>query len=296
VPSISHEALVALFRNRPELALELLRQSLHVKLPDYAEIRIEDSDLTQLRPTVFTADLVVLLRNGDPVLVIVVEVQLSEDPNKLFSWPVYLATARARYRCPAFLLVIAPTEAVASWASMPIEIGGSFRGAPYVIGPALVPVVAEPAEAVRDPELAVLSALAHGNEPAIGPSVVLAALAAAAGLDDERAALYHDVILATLGEAARTALEKLMSSGYQFQTDFAKKHQAVGRAEGEAKGEAKGKAEGKAEAILRVLEARCIPLTAEERARFLGSTDLGLLDRWLVRSVTASSAYEVFAD
>jgi len=50
--------------------------------------------------------------------------------------------------------------------------------------PAKSPAVTEPAEAARDPELAVLSALAHGNEPAIGASVVLAALAAAAELDD----------------------------------------------------------------------------------------------------------------
>jgi hypothetical protein len=40
MPSITHEALVLLFRNRPELAPELLRDVLGVALPAYAEARI----------------------------------------------------------------------------------------------------------------------------------------------------------------------------------------------------------------------------------------------------------------
>lgn len=288
MPSISHEALVALFRNRPELAPELLRDSLHVEVPEYAEIRVEDGNLTQLKPTEFTADLVLLLRNGDPVLAIVLEAQLSIDLAKRFSWPVYFTTVRSRFRCPAVLLVIAPREDVAAWAATPIDLGGGWRWAPYVIGPNLVPVVTDAEQAARDPELAVLSALSHGNDPAVGTTVALAALFGAAGLEPERAALYHDVILATLSDVARTALESLMASGsYQFQTDFAKKHQSIGRAE--------GKAEGKAEDILHILEARGLVVSTEQRARVLAATDIALLDRWLVRSVTVSSVDEVFA-
>jgi len=35
VPSQLHEALLLLFRNRPGLAPELLRDALHVELPQY---------------------------------------------------------------------------------------------------------------------------------------------------------------------------------------------------------------------------------------------------------------------
>ena len=35
MPSYLHEALLMLFRNRPALAPELLRDALHVELPDY---------------------------------------------------------------------------------------------------------------------------------------------------------------------------------------------------------------------------------------------------------------------
>src|SRR3981081_1010912 len=41
MPSHLHEALSLLFRNRPALAPELLRDALHVALPEYTEVRID---------------------------------------------------------------------------------------------------------------------------------------------------------------------------------------------------------------------------------------------------------------
>jgi hypothetical protein len=61
MPSQLHEALLSLFRNRPELAPELLRDALHIQLPAYSEARIESADLTDLQPAAYRADLVVLL-------------------------------------------------------------------------------------------------------------------------------------------------------------------------------------------------------------------------------------------
>ena len=46
VPSLQHEALLLLFRNRSELAPERLRDPLHVPLPDYSAPRPTSS-----RPT-----------------------------------------------------------------------------------------------------------------------------------------------------------------------------------------------------------------------------------------------------
>src|ERR1019366_8630796 len=85
MPSLSHEALLLLFRNRPELAPELLRDALHVQLPAYSEVRLESSDLTDITPAEYRADLVVLLVDGTPVLGIVVEVQLQRDDRKRFT-------------------------------------------------------------------------------------------------------------------------------------------------------------------------------------------------------------------
>jgi len=50
VPSQLHEALLLLFRNRPKLAPEVLRECLHVELPDYTEVRVEAADLSDVQP------------------------------------------------------------------------------------------------------------------------------------------------------------------------------------------------------------------------------------------------------
>ena len=45
MPSQLHEALLLLFRNRPALAPELLRDALRVTLPHYTEVRLDSADL-----------------------------------------------------------------------------------------------------------------------------------------------------------------------------------------------------------------------------------------------------------
>jgi flagellar biosynthesis/type III secretory pathway protein FliH len=171
-----------------------------------------------------------------------------------------------------------------------------------VVGPKAVPVVREVEVAKRDPELAVLSAMAHGRD-ADGPAIALAALAASVGLNEERALLYSDVILASLSEVTRAAMEELMASGnYEYQSEFAKTHQAKGRAEGRAEGEARGEAKGRAEgeargearSLLTVLDARGLVVSAEQKERITTCTDLELLGRWLRKAVTARSAEELF--
>src|SRR3954469_11085545 len=61
MPSLGHESLILLFRNQPELAAQILREALHLELPAYTEARLASSDLTEVVPTEFRADAVVLL-------------------------------------------------------------------------------------------------------------------------------------------------------------------------------------------------------------------------------------------
>jgi hypothetical protein len=112
MPSQLHEALLQLFRNRPVLAPELLRNALHLDLPSYTDVRIDSADLTEVQPAEYRADLVVLLLDGEPVLGIVVEVQLSPDERKRFVWPAYVTNLRARLECPVCLLVVAGDESL----------------------------------------------------------------------------------------------------------------------------------------------------------------------------------------
>jgi hypothetical protein len=84
VPSLSHEALVELFRDWPKLAAELLRAAGY-DLPNDYEVRTDSADFTQLVPTQFVADLLTLLVKGKPVLALILEVQLDVDREKGFS-------------------------------------------------------------------------------------------------------------------------------------------------------------------------------------------------------------------
>ncbi len=112
--SFEHEVLLALFQTRPLLAAEQL-QVLGVEVPVHAAARTDSADLTELAPTAYRADLVVVLEDGDSVLGVIVEVQLDWDSRKRYSWPVYAATLRARLECPVCVLVVVPTEALAKW-------------------------------------------------------------------------------------------------------------------------------------------------------------------------------------
>lgn len=55
-----------------------------------------------------------------------------------------------------------------------------------------------------------------------------------------------------------------------------------------------GIAEGKAEAILRLLDARGVATSAEQRQQVISCTDPAHLDLWFDRAITATTAAEVF--
>lgn len=57
---------------------------------------------------------------------------------------------------------------------------------------------------------------------------------------------------------------------------------------------AKGRAKGKAEDILVALETRGIPIDDPTRRQIITCTDLSQLDTWFRRSITATSASELF--
>lgn len=113
IPSRLHEDLLRLFENRPTLAAELARDALHATLPSFTQARVDSSNLNDIRPAEYRADLVVLLLEGRPVQGIVVEVQLGRDEEKEYVWPAYVCNLHNRIRSPACLLVMTVEESVA---------------------------------------------------------------------------------------------------------------------------------------------------------------------------------------
>lgn len=285
MPSSLHEALIEMFRQNPSFAAELLRLALDTDVPGYQEVRLESGEFSDVSPAQYRADAVfVLTAGGRPVLGLVVEVQLGRDPGKRWSWPVYLATLRARLHCPTMLLVICMDATVAGWCSAPIEMGHpDWVLTPRVVGPEEVPAVTDPDEAGRAPELAALSAMAHGARADREP-VLKAFASALSAIDEDRATLYADVVLSVLPEAVRRHLEAMLRSRtYEYRSDFARGYFSQGEAKGEAN------------ALLEVLDVRGIGVSEDLRARVVGCTDIDQLRVWLRRAVTAGSIDEVFA-
>ncbi|HEY3354415.1 MAG TPA: Uma2 family endonuclease [Polyangia bacterium] len=81
----------------------------------------------------------------------------------------------------------------------------------------------------------------------------------------------------------------LQRRGYESLEQLRAEGEVRGRAEGEVRGRAEGEVRGRAEALLAIFAARGLPVTAAERARVLGCTDLDRLARWIGRAVTAPS-------
>lgn len=212
--------------------------------------------------------------------------QLERKERKRFTWPAYATSLRARFECDV-CVVATPSLQVAQWADRVINIGPGSAFRPLVLGPSVIPAIRNADAARRVPELAVLSAMAHGQDADTesAAEIALAALKACLGLDTERGAFYADVVRVALGDKACAALEALMQSPEhrEFQSEFARKYVSL------------GKAEGKAESILAVLEARGMSITAEERARVLNSKDVAELDRWLKRAVSVANVAELLS-
>ncbi|MGH3930044.1 MAG: hypothetical protein ACRDTF_08725 [Pseudonocardiaceae bacterium] len=285
MPSYLHEALVELFRHRPSLVADLLAGVLGMDLPAYEGARVEAAECVDLAPAEYRADAVVVLTGGGgPVLAVVVEVQLTRDRGKWWSWPVYVALVRARLRCPAVLLVVCVDAGVAAWAATPIELGNP--GAllpPSVVGPERIPVITQGG---GTPEVVVLSAMAHGGEPD-GSGVLKVLVGALASVEVEHAVLYAELVLAALPAAARRHLEALMSTHtYEYLSEYAQKFVTQGKAE--------GMAEGEASAVLAFLEARGIEVPGSARARIRKCRDLDQLDAWVRRAATADTVDDLF--
>ena len=317
MPSFQHEALLQLFRNRPELVPELMRDALHIPLPDYTTVRVESADLPDIQPTEYRADLVILLLSDSPVLGIVLEMQLSPDEDKRYTWPAYAVTLRARIRCPVCLFVVTPAENVARWAGKAIDLGGGNFFTPSVLGPACIPEINDEKRALQDPELAVLSVMAHAKDLDTEKSIRMATVAqmACVKFDAERSTLYCDLIFHSLPEVARRALQDMNLLNYEYQSEFARRYygqgEAKGRrlgreeglyqgrleglmeghAEGRAEGHAVGHAEGRVTLVLKLLAAKYGDLPAAVTVRIRDATEEDV-DEIAERILTAATLDE----
>lgn len=282
MPTIAHEAPIELLRRNPMLAVELLRDVPGLDLPGNADATLGCTDLSNVIPAQFLADMVITVKGGPgkgPVLAVVVESQLRNPEEKEFSWPVYLTTARKLNQCEALLLVICPDTGQADACRRVIRTGHpGFDLRPIVIDPSTTPDPAGPGS----PEMTVFAACMGtiDLEHEAGQHHVLNAVR---DLDTEQRRAYTTLILAVASDAARHALEAMMTT-FSYKSDFI---------EGFVE---EGIAKGKAEGLLKVLGSRGIRLTGKQSDLVQTCHDLEQLDLWFDRALTANTAKDVFRD
>ena len=290
MPSATHQALVALLCEHPEL-MAVLAPVMDLGLPGRIRIRPASAQFTDLEPPNYPADLVLRIEDerGRLLHLFIVEIQLRRDRRKRISWPIYVTSARAQIGAKGrlTLVVLALNPAVAAWCAQPIELdtnGSVLR--PLVLGPSIIPKIVDAERARAHPELAVLSAVVHARA-AEASEIATAALMACGTLDSDQASLYSDLIVAQLDTVARRAVEKLMEiQGYRLQTAFARRHFAAGRKE--------GRKEALAQILTLQLEQQFGPLP-RDAALAIEAADMKTLLAWGTRVLAAASLDEVLA-
>jgi hypothetical protein len=285
--SYLHESLVSLVRERPALAADLLVDVLHIEVPKFADARLRDPSFTELLPTEYRSDAMILLGDEDqstrPVLGVVVEAQLRRDTHKSFTWPVYVVNARARHKCPVVLIVITTDADTEQWANETIELGGGMIYRPFVIGPGKVPPVIGGDEAVRKAYLAILSAIVHGHgDPNVAAEVAVAAARAIAVLPDDQKLVYSGIVLRSLSDEARKVLEMHPKTLELLKDPTFPSYY-------------RGQADSTAKAIFKVLARRSLTVTSEQHDQIVRCLDISQLDTWLDRAFTVNSVDELFA-
>jgi hypothetical protein len=181
------------------------------------------------------------------------------------------------------LVVITTSAKVERWARRPIRMGEGSVIVPRVVGPSSIPMM-DALEIARAPGVAMLSTLAHQEDPGAAQQALWTLEALATGGHDAEGRLA-DILQAALTAAVREEMERLMRSGkYEYQSEFAKTYFTRGRVE------------GRTQTLLEVLRSRGWSLTDEVVQRIESERDEDRLQAWTRRAVTCAHVDDVFAD
>ncbi|MGP3957017.1 hypothetical protein ACTWPT_13530 [Nonomuraea sp. 3N208] len=286
MPSPRHDALIKMFTDRPQLAVEILRDLMGVQLPATPLIRVEDSTFNTRRSDDIEADLLLVLGSPQaPVHAIIVEIQQdkSKAPRQLAR---YAAALWLMLGCDVTVLVICPDRGVADYYAQPIESGlTGYRLQARVLGPDGIPAITDPQQAADHLALSAMSVMVHGRDR----KVVEAFATALNDMRDEHAPKYYEYAYSMAGPDIRRLLEEIMTStDWPVYSPFAREH--FGR------GVAEGKAEEAARMVLLVLAARGLEVPEDARARITACTDLARLETWATRAATAKALQDLFTE
>ncbi|MEV0768109.1 hypothetical protein [Nocardia salmonicida] len=297
--SSSHEAMHGIFTHNAAAVGHAFRV-LDLPFPDPVAVEQISVDLTETAPVERRADTILRVTTAVDEFLLIVEAQSSSDNSRVAAWSYYVTFLHNKYRLPVVLVVVCHDKETATWASKPLTL--TYRGwtcftlLPIVLGPHNVPAITDPADVLADLPLAALSAITHAREPEIGAileSIIIAFRRH--GLDGETA-FYAELIEQGIShtDAAQLWRDKMETDLSFFRSESAQRLRAQGRAQGREEGLEAGVGLGVARSVLTVLTGRGIELSAAQRELLAGTTDLDLLNAWLLQAVTATRAGELF--
>lgn len=296
MPTHTHEAIAQLIAESPRLVDDLLRRALGVTLPPYSAVHRLDANLSETAPVEYRGDGIIVFTNAEGwnVAAFVVEVQLRPDPDKGWRWPAYLALARDRLRCDTDVFVLALDQPTTRWATRSVRLGLANEFKPLVVGAELVPRIQTLAGAREEPELAVLSAIAHATEIDAPMAVAVAIGLTQSRLEQGKLAYYIDLIRELLPKAVQDVLEaEMIPADYVPRSEFSKRLMAA-LAQGKAEGTAEGAAVALRNGIEALLASRGLRLSAQQTDALKSCSDTEQLQRWLLQAAHAESAESLF--
>ncbi|MEB3236959.1 MAG: DUF4351 domain-containing protein [Candidatus Sericytochromatia bacterium] len=248
-PSPLHEVLIELLRQVPDQLAPALARALP-DLDPTLPVTFVDGSASEPLVVERRADLVMrIAETARPRLIVVVEIQLGRDNDRLFSWPQYVVAMRQRWRCEVALLVIAPDPKVAAWTRKPIRL--DQRGSqivPLVLGGEDFPRMSL-VDLAGHPHATVFHALLHCREREDLP-LLEQALNDVKALPDPDRVGYYEILRRCLSPSFLELAEVAMS---MEQTRFYQELVERLKAEGEAIGKAEGEQVGRKAQLLRTV-------------------------------------------
>ncbi|MET8144930.1 hypothetical protein ABZU32_31905 [Sphaerisporangium sp. NPDC005288] len=280
-----------MFRDRPQFALEILRDQFGVDVPNSASAYLAPGDFNDRPSRDSQADTVILVGPPrDPTHGVIVEIQQEVEESKRRGLARYAAALWLQLDCPVTVLVICNKAKVARWMARPITTSlDAYELTPKVFGPDLTPVITDAKQAREHPELAALSVMVHGEQPLVASAF----MTALENVDPEHAPQYYEYAHRLASEAVRRTLEEIMKdTTWPVYSPFAKEHYGKGLEAGKKE----ARVEERGNAVLTILTARGVHVSDDVRERITACTDLTELNTWMLRSATATTTDELFTD
>ena len=130
---------------------------------------------------------------------------------------------------------------------------------------------------MQSPELAVLSLPAHAEDDGAEriACATMEVIDWLGDIDEQRAAMYYEYLIAAIGAHLHKLLEQLMIEGFHFADSALAKRWLC---QGEARGRATGQTEGQAKSLVRLLTKRFGPI-ADDTVAWILSASVEQLER-----------------